>query len=107
MTKEDYYNILGVDRKADKKEIKKSYRKLALKYHPDKNPNKDAEEKFKDISEAYAVLSDDEKRKMYDQYGHAGIDQSYTYEDIFKGADFGNIFRGMGFDFNDIFSQFF
>jgi len=107
MAKEDYYKILGIDRKADKKEIKKSYRKLALKYHPDKNPSKDAEEKFKDISEAYAILSDDEKRKMYDQYGHAGIDQSYTYEDIFKGADFGNIFRGMGFDFNDIFSQFF
>ena len=107
MTKRDYYEILGVDKSADKRELKKAYRKLALKYHPDKNPSKDAEEKFKEISEAYAVLSDDNKRKMYDQYGHAGIDQQYTSEDIFRGADFGDIFRGMGFDINDIFSQFF
>lgn len=107
MTKRDYYDILGIEKDSDKKEIKRAYRKLALKYHPDKNPSKEAEEKFKEISEAYAVLSDDEKRKMYDQYGHAGIDQQYSYEDIFRGADFGDIFRGMGFDINDIFSQFF
>ena len=107
MTKRDYYKILGVDKNADKTEIKKAYRKLALKYHPDKNPSKEAEEKFKEFSEAYAVLYDDEKRRMYDQYGHAGIDQSYSYEDIFRGADFGNIFRGAGFNFNDIFEQFF
>jgi molecular chaperone DnaJ len=107
MTKRDYYEILGVDKNADKTELKRKYRKLALKYHPDKNPSKEAEEKFKEISEAYAVLSDEEKRKMYDQYGHAGIDQQYSSEDIFRGADFGDIFRGMGFDFNDIFSQFF
>jgi molecular chaperone DnaJ len=107
MTKRDYYDILGVGKNADKLELKKVYRKLALKYHPDKNPSKEAEEKFKEISEAYAVLSDDEKRKMYDQFGHAGIDQQYSSEDIFRGADFGDIFRGMGFDFNDIFSQFF
>jgi len=106
MTKEDYYNILGVDKNADKKEVKKSYRKLALKYHPDKNPSKEAEEKFKEISEAYAVLFDDEKRKMYDRYGHAGIDQQYSAEDIFKGVDFGDIFGGMGFGFNDIVSNF-
>ena len=106
MTKRDYYEILGIDKNADKKELKRVYRKLALKYHPDKNPSKEAEEKFKEISEAYAVLSDDEKRKMYDQYGHAGIDQQYSSEDIFRGADFSDIFRGMGFDFNDIFSQF-
>ena len=109
MTKRDYYDILGLDRNASKNEIKKAYRKLALKYHPDKNPNKDAEEKFKEISEAYAVLYDDEKRGMYDRYGHAGIDQRYSAEDIFRGADFGDIFRGMGFDFgfnfNDIFEQ--
>lgn len=109
MNKKDYYEILGLDRNASKADIKKAYRKLALKYHPDKNPDKAAEEKFKEISEAYAVLYDDEKRKMYDMYGHAGIDQRYTYEDIFRGADFSDIFGGMGFDFgfNDIFERFF
>jgi molecular chaperone DnaJ len=103
MTKRDYYEILGLDRNASKDDIKKSYRKLALKFHPDKNPSKDAEEKFKEISEAYAVLYDDEKRAMYNSYGHAGIDQKYNYEDIFRGADFGS----MGFDFDDIFERFF
>jgi len=107
MEKKDYYDILGVDHSATKDDIKKAYRKLALKYHPDKNKEKGAEEKFKEISEAYAVLYDDEKRKMYDQYGHAGIDQQYSTEDIFRTTDFGDIFRGMGFDFNDIFEQFF
>ncbi|MEM0492525.1 MAG: molecular chaperone DnaJ [Candidatus Thermoplasmatota archaeon] len=112
MTKRDYYEILGVDRNATKEEIKKAYRRLALKYHPDKNPDKDAAEKFKEISEAYAVLYDDEKRRMYDMYGHAGIDQQYTREDIFRDVDFGDIFRGMGFDFDfggfdDIFERFF
>lgn len=107
MTKRDYYDVLGVKKDADKRDIKKAYRKLALKYHPDKNPSKDAEEKFKEISEAYAVLSDEEKRQMYDQYGHAGIDQQYSSEDIFRNADFGDIFHGMGFDFQDIFNQFF
>ena len=106
MSKRDYYDILGVNKDADKKQIKKAYRKLALKYHPDKNPSKDAEEKFKEISEAYAVLSDDKKRQMYDQYGHAGIDQQYSSEDIFRNADFGDIFGGMG-GFQDIFNQFF
>jgi molecular chaperone DnaJ len=112
MTKKDYYEILGVNKNASKTDIKKAYRKLALKYHPDKNPGKDSEEKFKEISEAYAVLYDDEKRKLYDMYGHTGIDQQFSQEDIFRGADFGDIFRGMGFDFsgfgiNDIFESFF
>jgi molecular chaperone DnaJ len=113
MTKRDYYEILGIDKNADKKDIKKAYRKLALKYHPDKNPTKDAEEKFKEISEAYAVLYDNEKRMMYDQYGHSGIDQQFSQEDIFRGTDFSDIFRGMGFDFGmgggfeDIFERFF
>ena len=107
MEKKDYYDILGVDHSATKDDIKKAYRKLALKYHPDKNKEKGAEEKFKEISEAYAVLYDEEKRKMYDQYGHAGIDQQYTKEDIFRTTDFGDIFRGTGFDINDIFEQFF
>ncbi len=106
MEKKDYYDILGVDHSATKDDVKKAYRKLALKYHPDKNKAKDAEEKFKEISEAYAVLYDDEKRKMYDQHGHAGIDQQYTTEDIFRTTDFGDIFRGTGFDMNDIFEQF-
>ncbi len=109
MTKKDYYEILGIDKKASKSDIKKAYRKLALKYHPDKNPDKESEEKFKEISEAYAVLNDDEKRQLYDMYGHSGIDQQFTQEDIFRGADFGDIFSGMGFDFNinDIFERFF
>ena len=109
MEKQDYYKILGLEKNASKGDIKKAYRRLALKYHPDKNKAADAEEKFKEISEAYAVLYDDEKRKMYDHYGHAGIDQRYTTEDIFRGADFNDIFRSIGFDFGfeDIFSQFF
>ena len=69
----DYYKILGIDRNADKSAIKKAYRKLAVKYHPDKNPgNKEAEEKFKEVSEAYEVLSDEEKRRQYDQFGAGG-----------------------------------
>lgn len=109
MVKRDYYEVLGVSRDATKEEIKRAYRKLALKYHPDKNPSKEAEERFKEISEAYAVLSDDEKRRQYDMFGHAGIDQRYSYEDIFRGVDFSDIFRdlGFGFSFDDIFERFF
>ncbi|MGB5684905.1 MAG: DnaJ C-terminal domain-containing protein [Candidatus Electrothrix sp.] len=92
----EYYKILGVEKTASAAEIKKSYRKLALKYHPDKNPdNKEAEDKFKQISEAYAVLSDEKKRQEYDTYGSAGFQQRYSQEDIFR-----------GFDINDIFNQF-
>jgi len=112
--KGDYYEILGVKKNASLDEIKKAYRELALKYHPDRVPaeqKKEAEEKFKGISEAYAVLSDSTKRNLYDQYGHSGIDQKYAQEDIFRGADFSSIFREMGGGsgggsiFEDLFSD--
>jgi molecular chaperone DnaJ len=106
--KRDYYDVLGVSRNADKDEIKAAYRKLAFQYHPDRNKSPDAEEKFKEISEAYAVLSDDEKRRLYDQFGHAGIDGRYTQEDIFGGVDFDSLFRDFGFGpFGSIFEMFF
>ncbi|OPY10212.1 MAG: Chaperone protein DnaJ [Syntrophus sp. PtaB.Bin001] len=95
---EDYYKILGLEKNASKDEIKKAYRKLALKYHPDKNPNnKEAEEKFKKISEAYAVLSDEEKRKQYDSFGSDTFSQKYTQEDIFRNFDINQILRDFGF----------
>ncbi len=97
---EDYYKLLGVEKNADADEIKKAYRKLALKWHPDRNPaNKaQAEEKFKKISEAYAVLSDPEKRAQYDTYGSADrFRQRYSQEDIFRGFDLNDILRGFGF----------
>jgi molecular chaperone DnaJ len=107
--KKDYYEILGVPKTATVQEIKKKYRTLALSHHPDRVPEKEkaaAEEKFKEISEAYGVLSDPKKRELYDQHGHAGIDQNYTAEDIFKNADFSSVF-GDQVDLGDIFSQFF
>ena len=96
---EDYYQVLGVDKKATADDIKKAYRKLALKWHPDKNPNnKAAEEKFKKISEAYAVLSDDKKRGQYDQFGSADqYRQQYSQEDIFRDVDLDEILRSFGF----------
>ena len=103
--KRDYYEVLGVDKSADEKEIKKAYRKLAMKYHPDVSEEEGSEEKFKEISEAYAVLSDSEKRQRYDQFGHAGMEgftaedfyQNVNFEDIFQGFDIGNIFDMFGF----------
>lgn len=92
MAETDYYKILGVKKTASGNEIKKAYRKLAMKYHPDHaKGDKSAEEKFKKISEAYAVLSDKEKRKQYDTFGSAGFQQRYSQEDIFKGSDFESI----------------
>ena len=97
--KRDYYEILGAQKSASLDEIKKAYRELALRYHPDRVPHeqkKEAEEKFKEISEAYAVLSDAQKRALYDQYGHSGIDQKYAQEDIFRNADFSSVFQDLG-----------
>lgn len=105
--KRDYYEVLGVPRTASKDQIKDAYRKLAMQYHPDRNKARDAEERFKEISEAYAVLSDDEKRQQYDMLGHADFDQRYTREDIFRGADFDSVFRDVGFGFGDLFNIFF
>ncbi len=112
VTKRDYYEILGVSKSASVDEIKRAYRALALKHHPDRVPadqKKEAEEKFKEISEAYAVLSDSQKRSVYDQYGHTGFDQRYSTEDIFRGADFSSIFEDLGFGgsiFEDLFGSF-
>lgn len=92
--KRDYYEVLGVSKDADATEIKSQYRKLALKFHPDRNKSDEAGEHFKEISEAYAVLSDGEKRSMYDAHGHAGIDEQYSTEDIFRGSGFNK--GGMG-----------
>ena len=100
-TNRDYYEILGLSKgdNPSPEEIKKKYRKLAMEYHPDRNKSPEAAEKFKEISEAYAVLSDPEKKAKYDQYGHAGINNQYSQEDIFRGADFG--------DLGDIFGDLF
>lgn len=102
-SKRDYYEVLGVAKDADKDTLKRAYRKLALQYHPDKNKAPEAEEKFKELSEAYAVLSDDEKRTLYDRFGHAGVHQRYSNEDIFRGADFGDIFGDLGRIFETFF----
>lgn len=108
-SKRDYYEILGIPKSANKDTIKDSYRKLAMQYHPDRNKSPGAEEKFKEISEAYAVLSDDDKRQQYDTLGKVDFGQQYTQEDIFRGADFESIFRdlGVGFGVGDIFDMFF
>ena len=108
--KRDYYEVLGVDKNADDAAIKKAYRVLAKKYHPDMNPgDKEAEKKFKEASEAYAVLSDPEKRKQYDQFGHAAFDGGAGGAGgfDFSGMDMGDIFGSFGDIFGDIFGDFF
>jgi curved DNA-binding protein len=104
----DYYKTLGVDKNSTPEAIKKAYRQMALKYHPDRNKgDKEAEEKFKEINEAYAVLSDPEKKRQYDMFGADGFHQRYSQEDIFRGFDIGDIFKDMGFGTSDIFSVLF
>jgi len=104
---EDYYKILGVDKNAGEDVIKKAYRKLAMKYHPDRTKgDKSAEDMFKKVSEAYAVLSDKKKRKQYDTFGASGFQQRFSQEDIFSGVNFGDIFKEFGFEdsgFGNIF----
>ncbi len=115
---DDYYKTLGIDKNASSDAIKKAYRKLALKYHPDKNPgNKGAEENFKKLSEAYAVLGDPEKRKQYNSFGsQEAFSRSFSQEDIFRGFDLNEILKGLGgfrgqrqssYTNDDPFSQFF
>ncbi len=93
--KRDYYDVLGVTKASSQYEVKQQYRKLALKFHPDRNQYPDTGEHFKEISKAYAVISDPGKKQAYDQYGHAGIDGRYSGNDIFSGA------QGSGFNSND------
>jgi len=95
-TKRDYYDVLGVTKTSSHNEVKQQYRKLALKFHPDRNRYSDTGEHFKEISEAYAVISDPEKKQVYDQHGHTGVYGRYSSEDIFQGA------RGEGFDSDDV-----
>jgi curved DNA-binding protein len=108
MAENDYYQILGVSREATADDIKKAYRKLAMKHHPDKakGDKKQSEEKFKQISEAYAVLSNPDKKKEYDEFGSQAFRQKFSQEDIFRGFDFGDIFGGGGASDN-FFSRIF
>jgi len=96
VAKRDYYDVLGVTKTSSHHEVKQQYRKLALKFHPDRNPSSESGEHFKEISEAYAVISDPQKKQVYDQHGHAGVDGRYSNEDIFQGT------QRAGFDFNDV-----
>ena len=101
MAKRDYYEVLGVDRSASSEELKKAYRKVAMKYHPDRNPgDEEAEEKFKEASEAFEVLSDQGKRQRYDQFGHSAEGLGDGFSGFSQGAGFGDIF-------GDIFGEFF
>ena len=111
MPEKNYYKTLGISKSASQGEIKKAYRKLAMKYHPDHNKgDKESEAKFKEVSEAYAVLSDPEKRKQYDTFGAEGFQNKFSQEDIFRDFDFGSIFREFGFSGGkgqNVFTQFF
>lgn len=107
-TQRDYYEVLGIAKGADEKVIKDAFRKLTLKYHPDRNKSPDAEDRYKEIAEAYAVLSDPDKRRQYDQKGFAGV-ADFSAEDLFGGIDFGDLFGDTGFNFGggSMFDDFF
>ncbi|HWP24277.1 MAG TPA: J domain-containing protein, partial [Candidatus Binatia bacterium] len=105
--KRDYYEVLGVERTASQEHIKRAYRQLAMKYHPDRNPAPDAAERFKEITEAYAVLSDPNKRAEYDAGGHAGISERWSTEDLFREFAFGDFFGGRFADLSGIFADLF
>ncbi|PNV86188.1 MAG: integrase [Desulfobacteraceae bacterium] len=108
MAGKDYYKILGVSKDVSDEDLKKAYRKLAMKYHPDQNQgDKKAEESFKEVNEAYAVLSDKEKRRQYDMFGADGFQQRFSQEDIFSSFDFGQVFREFGFGSEDVLGRIF
>ena len=101
MSQRDFYQVLNVSKQATESDLKKAYRQLAMKYHPDRNEgDSKAESKFKDISEAYAVLSDKKKRREYDQFGSEGFHRKFSQEDIFRDFDVNDILRGFGFGSN-------
>lgn len=104
--KRDYYEILGVDRSATRDQIKQAYRQLALQYHPDRNQSADAEDKFKELAEAYAVLSDEVKRREYDATGHVGISERWSPEDLMRDFHYGDFFGGRFNDLSNIFGDF-
>jgi len=103
LQKRDYYEVLGLDRSATQEEIKQAYRQLAMKWHPDRNNAPDATDRFKEVAEAYAVLSDETKRQAYDATGHAGVSERWSTEDLFRDFEFGDFFGGR---MDDIFSVF-
>lgn len=105
--KRDYYEVLGVPRTATRDQIKQAYRRLAMQYHPDRNKSPDATAKFREIAEAYAVLSDDAKRREYDATGHAGVGERWTTEDLMREFQFGDFFGGRFDDLSSIFGDFF
>jgi molecular chaperone DnaJ len=105
--KRDYYEVLGVDRSATQEQIKQAYRQLALKWHPDRNTAPDATDRFKEVAEAYAVLSDPTKRNQYDNTGHAGVSERWSTEDLFRDFEFGDFFGGRFADLGGIFGDLF